>query len=200
MSRIMQFAVLVMALLSLSAVVSSTAGAVTWHNTGNTSFTATGGTATVQSANATIHCNDVRATGASLLVTLENDIATGTATFTSCSIPSLVSSGVHMACNYTLTGISATATVVTGTADFHCVATIPFFPSCTITGSAASTYTNPTASATGRLHRAHSSTVTVSGSGCLLSQGQATLSAQTLTITSATGGTGTLGPKFTRTA
>ena len=47
MSRISRLAVLVTALASLFAVLSSTAGAATFTNSGSTAFTATGGAGTL---------------------------------------------------------------------------------------------------------------------------------------------------------
>src|SRR4051812_45341566 len=63
MSKIARFAVLVAALMSLFAVMSSAAGAVTWENAGNTSFTATAGAHTLAGTGIVLACAGATATG-----------------------------------------------------------------------------------------------------------------------------------------
>jgi hypothetical protein len=199
MSKISRFVVLVTALTSLVAVMSSTAGAVTWHNTGNTAYTATGGAGTLSTGGGlvSLSCPHVRVTGTSPAVTTTNNLATLTTTFTNCSGPFGVAAHVH--CTIGLTGIAQDVARITGTGDVHCVATIGGIP-CTITGAVPGSYTNPASPTPGTLHIPHNGAgLTVSGSGCPLS-GAATLSAQTWRVTGGTGGTGALGPIFTRTA
>src|ERR1044071_3993997 len=64
MSKFARLVVLVTALSSLFAMLSSTAGAVTWHNTGGTSFHATGGPMTYSRASVSLTCSGSTATGA----------------------------------------------------------------------------------------------------------------------------------------
>jgi hypothetical protein len=199
MSRISQFSVLVTTLVSVVAVVSSTAAAATWHNTGNTAYTATGGASTLSSAGSSIRCTSVDVTGASFAPsTTAIDLATLTATFTSCAVDSVLPA--HMHCRVTFTGVLQDPSgTVTGTGDVHCAVTITGASPCTVTGSVGGSYTNPGAGATGRLHILHSAALTVSGNTCPL-PGSGTLTAQTWAVTNGTGGTGALGPIFTRTS
>src|ERR1700712_4869417 len=63
MSKIMRIAVLAMSLVSLFAVMSSAAGAVTWTNTGQTPFTATAGSGTLSSTGVILDCGGGDASG-----------------------------------------------------------------------------------------------------------------------------------------
>ena len=203
MSRITRIVVLVTALMSLFAVMSSAAGAVTWDNSGSMSFTATGGPGTLSVGAVTLPCGSSDATGTAVTSSTTTDVATGTATFTNCLLGG-ASATVH--CNYTLTALSqhhVTAPfVITGLADAHCVALVFGAPACTITGSTAATYTNPVGMTPGKLTLVHSSTLRVhnppGGGTCLLGNNvAATLTSQTFTVT---GGDGTgVGPFFTTT-
>jgi hypothetical protein len=200
MSRITRLVVLVTALMSLFAVASSTAGAVTWHNTGNTGFTATGGPGTLSVGSSNINCTSADATGSSPVSTTTNTLATGTVRFTGCTAFFFPA---HVNCNYTLTGqTQPTPTTVNGTADVHCNVQITAVGSCTITGTTQAVYTNPVdaGSPPGRLHLLHPGNLAVHNAGGCPATGAGTLTTQTLSITSVSGGTGTLGPRFTRTA
>ncbi len=120
MRRTTRLTVLVVGLLSLLGAVSATAGAVTWHNSGSTNFTATTGASTFSSTSAALNCTGGAMTGdaptgATVAVTY---IERGTSTFSGCSL-SGIATGVD--CAYTLTGTTQpSAGVTTGDIDTTC--------------------------------------------------------------------------------
>jgi hypothetical protein len=205
MSRIARFAVLVTALASLMGVVSATAGAVTWHNTGNTAFTATGGPGTLSVGANNLACTASSATGTAPggSVVGATYSVPGTITFSPCT---LAGQATYVHCGFTLTGSAFSAGITTGIADVNCVARLTASNTalCNITGTTPGSYTNPSGTAKGKVTLSTSgSGLTVSnssGSSCLLGTGIGHLSEQTITITNASGGTGTLGPVINRTA
>src|SRR5689334_10859893 len=106
MSRIMRVAVLVTALMSFFAVLSSTAGAVTWHNTGSTAYTATSGPMTLS-----VGANIFACTGSSDTGTAHSGSTVGahvnwmvTRRWNPCT---LVGQATSMHCVLEYTGISA---------------------------------------------------------------------------------------------
>ncbi len=144
MSRITRLAVLVVGLMSLFGIMSATAGAVTWHNTGSTNFTATTGPGTLSSTSAALNCTGGTGTGdaptgATVAATY---LVRGTVTFSGCSL-SGISTGVD--CAYTLTGTTQSAGVTTGDADVTCRVYQFNAQVCHIDGSVHGLYTNPTA-------------------------------------------------------
>ena len=192
MSRIARFVVLVTGLMAMFGVMSSTAGAVHWHNTGGTAFhaTGTGGTLSVGANN--LVCTGATASGTAPMTTATSAFTvSGTVTFSPCT---LVGQNTNVSCNYTLTGLTQAGSVVTGAADVTCVARLTATGTalCHIEGSTPGTYTNPTAatSTPGKvslLTSANPSTLTAthsSGTSCTLGTGPAHLSPQTLTLTS----------------
>jgi hypothetical protein len=209
MSKIARFAVLVASLMSLFAMMSATAGAVTWHNRGDTAFTATNpATGTLSVTGVNLVCHGATATGASPSAAFGGTLytgATGTVTFSPCFISGIPT---HVGCTYSLT-VSAAATGTTpptfdGNADVTCDVTQFNTKICHIEGQTAASYTNPEG-AFGKLVLSHSNTLTVTspaGASCPLgSPEQATLTTQTFTITNATGGpTPHTGPTIVRTA
>ncbi|WP_445148269.1 hypothetical protein [Baekduia sp. Peel2402] len=205
MSRIARFAVLVTALASLMGVVSATAGAVTWHNTGNTAFTAAGGGGTLSVGSNNLPCTGSEATGTA---TGGSVIGTtysmpGTITFAPCL---MAGQPTYVHCGFTLTGASFASGVTSGVADVKCIAylTANNLQLCNITGTTPASYTNPSGAAKGKFTLSTSGTgLTVShyfGTSCLMGTGTGHLSEQTITIQHATGGTGTGGPVLNRTA
>jgi hypothetical protein len=204
MSRITRFAVLVTALASLSGVVSATAGAVTWHNTGNSAFTATGGpgTLSVGANNLVCFASSARATAPSGSLLTSYSMG-GTITFSPCT---LAGQSTYVHCDFTFTASAFASGVTTGVADADCVAhlTANDFALCDIVGTTPAAYANPASPAKGKFTLSTSGTgLTVShsfGTSCLLGTGTGHLSEQTVTITNASGGAGTLGPVINRTA
>lgn len=206
MSRIARFAVLVAALMSLFAVMSSSAGAVTWHNTGDTAFTATSGAGTLSVTSASLACTGSDASGttaATPFVGATWAAATGTATFTNCAIAGIPTS---VDCGYTLTASSQSGGVSSGNVDANCGVYQFGAQICVIHGQTPGSYTNPSGTTAGKLTLNHSATLkTTNGSGgtCPLGANEpSTLTTFTYTITNATGGASTphLGPIVTRTA
>jgi hypothetical protein len=146
MSKIARFAVLVASLMSLFAVMSSTAGAVTWHNSGSTAFTATAGAGTLSSTGASLGCVSATGTGTAPTLTVGNVYSvSGTATFNTCTL-SGIATGVD--CGYTLTGSSQTSGVTSGSVDVTCGVYQFGTKLCHIAGSTAGTYTNSTSTLT----------------------------------------------------
>lgn len=196
MHRTARLAVLFAALLSLPALAASTAGAVTWHNSGSTTFTATSGPTTLSSTSATVGCTstDVTGTVPSLLVGLTL-VATGNAQFTGCSLGGLA---VTVHCSYTMTGTSWTAGKTTGNADATCFTSQFGALLCITEGPIAGSYVNPPSVGTATLNASSTLRSTNPGGGatCPLGNGDPlTLTANTaFTITSANS------PSITRTA
>lgn len=196
MSKIARFAVLVTALMSLFAVFSSAAGAVTWHNSGDTNFHATGGPGTLSIGANNLACGGSTAIGDAPVGSFANSYSVrGTVTFSPCT---LAGQATTVGCNYTLTALTQAGSVTTGVADVTCVARLTAGGTglCHISGSTGGTYTNPTATTTpGKLTLLASSSLVVSNSqvACPLGTGSGNLTEQTLTVTHR-------GPILTRTA
>ena len=199
MSRTTRVVVLVTALMSLFAVVSSGASAVTWDNSGSTAFTATGGPSTLSVGATLLPCADASATGTSPASSLTGDVASGTATFTGCT---LGGAPAHQSCTYTFTGSSQASGVTSGTIDMTCDYFVFGVPACHIAGTNPGSYTNPVGATKGKLTLAHSNgtlrAFNPPGGTCLLGNNVAlTRTTQTLGITTANGPG--LGPVITRT-
>ena len=200
MSKIMRVVVMVTALMSLFGVMSATAGAVTWHNTGNTAFTATGGAGTLSSTGVSLVCTSSDATGtAPASVVGATYTSTGTATFTGCRLAGLAAA---VSCNYSLTGTAFSAGVTSGTVDATCSVSQAGVAVCHIAGTTPGSYTNP--GTAGRLTLSASSslrTFNPASGTCPLGNGDtASLTQQVFTVTGGTGGAGTVGPVINRTA
>jgi hypothetical protein len=203
MSKLARFVVLVTALTSLFAVLSSTAGAVTWHNTGNTSFTATAGPGTLSATAASLSCTSADASGtAPASFVGATYVVTGTIGFTGCTISG---SATNVECSYKLTGISQpTPGITTGGADVTCGVYLIGQEICHISGSVHGHYVNPNPPTAGRLTVTAGLGLRLSNGptgSCPLGNGDAgSLTHLAFNVTSGTGGTGTLGPIITRTA
>ncbi len=140
MSRTMRFAVLVSSLLSLLATMTSTAGAVTWHNSGSTAFTATTGAGTLSSTSAALNCTSGTQTGTAPALTVGVTYAvSGTATFSGCSLGG-VATGID--CGFTFTGTSQSGSVTSGTADVTCRVYQFNSQLCHLEGTVSAVYTN----------------------------------------------------------
>jgi hypothetical protein len=188
MSRITRIAVFITALTSLLAVMSSTASAVTWTNTGATAVHATTGSqlALHISAN-TLACSGGTATGTAPAHSAASTYtATGTMTFTSCSI---AGQAMFISCGYTLTGTNYLNGITAGALDVTCdlrlhAGTQPKL--CHIAGPAPYSYTN----STGTLTLTQSSSLqflNASPTPCLFGTGIVTLTETTFTTTAANG-------------
>jgi hypothetical protein len=187
MSKFSRIVVLATALASLFAVMSSTAGAVTWTNTGGTTFHATGGPGTLSIGVNNLACGGSTATGVAPMSSATSTVATGTVVFSPCVLIPGQSMFVH--CTYTLTANAFSAGVTAGTADVTCdtrLAAAPANSLCHISGSTGGTYTNPAGGAAGKL-TLHASTSLVVSNGnvaCPLGTGNGSLTEQTITVTS----------------
>ncbi len=194
MSKIMRMCVLVASLMSLFGAMSSSAGAVTWTNTGDTAFTATSGAGSLKVTNTTLTCTGADATGTTAPAPFSGAIwsaASGTAIFTGCKLNN-INTGVH--CNYTLTAsawVVGPPAVTSGNVDATCNVYQGGANICKIEGTTPGHYINPNPG-TGSLILTHSSTLrTTNGpvGTCPLNPGEpATLTTQTFKITTATGG------------
>src|SRR3982751_1380735 len=106
MSRIARFAVLVAALMSLLGVMSSTVGAVTWSNDGDTAFTANGGAGTLTSTSQPWVCSGSDVRGVTTHgVGVNAPIFHATIGFTGCSLSGQTTG---FECGVTLTAASQT--------------------------------------------------------------------------------------------
>jgi hypothetical protein len=195
MSKIMRVAVLAMSLVSLFAVMSSTAGATTWTNTGQSPFTATAPAGTLSSTGSSLNCASATATGVTNTASgsFGVSIGHGTISFASCRLGGTVPT-VH--CTYTLTADSTVGGVTEGAVDVTCGVFIASRENCHIEGRVPATYHNGTAGPPvmpGQLTVRHSvaDLVVTNGSGggtCALgSNDRGTLTALTFTVTGGTG-------------
>jgi hypothetical protein len=204
MTRIARFVVLVAGLMSLFGTLSGSAGAVTWHNSGDTAFTATSGAVTLSSTGASLSCpsgGTMTASAASgPFVGVVWSAFTGTTTATGCT---LGVSNYSFGCAYTFTATFQALPATTGTADMTCSWYFGGSQICHIEGSVSATYTNPSGSVKGRLAWATGGNLILtngSAGTCPLGNGdRAHLSALTYLLTAGTGGGGN-GPIITRTA
>jgi hypothetical protein len=179
MSRFTRVVMVLTALASSLAAMSSTAEAVTWTNEGATSFHATGigGARHLPGGiNVNFHCTGETATGTAPMHTSTNTIMTGTLTLAPCSHQGL-SSSIH--CSYTMTGVNFTGSTLGGVTnalvDLTCderLTTAPGWALCHINGTVPAQYSNPTvAGGTGRLTFHHSTALTQSDLGMGICQG-----------------------------
>jgi hypothetical protein len=209
MNRTTRLIVLVTALMSVFAATSSTAGAVTWHNSGDTSFTATGGPTSISGNGKTLSCTSSDVTGTTGTSPFTGAVwtaaASGSAQFTGCSL-----AGATVAVTCTYTGNAATwavgpPTVTNGNVGVFCTSTIGGALLCITEGSTAGSYTNPAGTTNGHGTLPASSSVTVTngpGGSCALGNNSTvSITPMTLTLTAASGGSTTphRGPIFTRT-
>jgi hypothetical protein len=147
MSKFSRIVVLVTALASLFAVMSSTAGATTFTNTGGTSFHATGGAGTLTATRHPGVGSNFTCLASTWTGTLPAGVftsVTGTATYTPCSLGG--GNPAHVACTYTLTPTvwtNATQAITNGLAAVTCTMSIGGIPLCHIEGSTPGHYFNP---------------------------------------------------------
>jgi hypothetical protein len=157
--------VLLTALLSLSAVVAvaaSSAGAVTWHNSGDATFTATGGGGTLSATAVTLGCSGSDAKGTVPATPLVGSTLTiaGTVTFTGCTMSG---QGVSLDCGYAFTATTQPAAgTVSGSLDTTCGVYLATVKVCHIGGTMTATYTNPSGVTPGRFTVTTNSNLTVS--------------------------------------
>jgi hypothetical protein len=196
MSKILRVVVLTTALL---AALTSTAGAVTWDNSGDTAFTASGGPSTIDLGGVGFSCTGPTVTGTTTPSPFTGTVAaTGTVTYGHCT-----SAGIPTAfdCSYSQTLSSQAGGVSSGALDVTCGVYQFNTKLCHIAGSVTDTYTNPAGG--GGTFTLSSSPLTLSNgpSGTCPYTTSGTFTAQTWTVTAGTGGPAPHnGPVFTRTA
>lgn len=196
MSKLACFAVLVAALLSLLAVVSSTAGAVTWDNSGNTDFTATAGPWTLTSTGIPLACGgwDIAGKTTTPLAGVGVPLIDITAKSTDCT---LSGQPYFYDCGSTFTANAQIGAVTTGVLDITCSVYIAGVRICHVEGAVSSTYTNPSGAVAGLLATSTATNLrTTNGvANCPLGSGDVThVGALSFRVTSGAGGSGTLGP------
>jgi hypothetical protein len=193
MSRISRVVVLVAALMSVFAVVSSSAGAVsTWKSTNTTAFTADGTAGSLSGNGKTLSCTGSTATGAVSALDFTGAVWTnavhGNVTFSGCV---LAGTPYAVTCTYSLTATSISGTQVGGTVGLNspdgCTATVGGVSACRIEGAIPGTYDNPPDA---KLTIPAASLTVTNGTGttCPLisgTSGVGSLTAQTFTITGA---------------
>lgn len=186
MSRIMRLVVLVAGLTSLLGMSSSSAGAVTWDNSGALGFAATAGASTL-SATDDMAC--LKGTMSGAAPDNVTDIVysmSATAEFDGCMLAGIATS---YECGLTFTGITTNGTgdgsVIIGTVDTTCNAYWFGAKVCQVVGGVEATYTNATP---GRLALTTSTNLTVvrasAGNNCPLGNlDRGHLSPMTFTMT-----------------
>lgn len=205
MSRILRVVVMAMALLAALTATASTAGAVTWHNSGDTAFTATGGAGTFSSTSVNLSCSGEDTT-AVVTATPAAGASWTSMTFTTRKTGCLVSGNDWpWECKRTFTAITQSGNVTTGTLDTTCDIYLASVNICHVSGTVTATYTNPTQPSTfGRFQTSTGGTLRIFNgvSNCPLGNGDPLhMSPETITVQTATGGpTPHLGPIITRTA
>ena len=210
MSWTMRVVVLATALL---AVTATSASAVTWINSGDTAFTATGGGTPITVTGSNISCSASSSTGTVAASPFTGSVwpaATITTTYTGCFF-SVLYPGTIWECTRSFTAVTATAAVVDGVAHTTCDILVTTgtgtnrVPVCHVSGSVVATYANPVAPSTPGRFTLPSSTLQTSdgpaGTCPIGSPEPVTMGHQALSITAATGGpVPHLGPNLVRTA
>jgi hypothetical protein len=151
MSKISRIVVMVTALISVFAAMTSSAGAVsTWKSTNTTPFTADSGPVSISGNGTTLSCTSGTATGAATALDFTGAIWTnaihGNMTFSGCI---LGGTPWHWSCTYSLnaTGYSSLTHVVNATLNLNapndCTASVAGVTACTIEGTLPASYDNP---------------------------------------------------------
>lgn len=204
MTKTMRLAVLVAGLMSLLAVTASTAGAVTWHNSGDTAFTGTSGAVTLSATGASLACPSGGTTTGTIGTGpftgfVWTNAVSGTTSATGCT---LGVSNYSFGCAYTVSPTSQVLPVTTASATLTCSWYFASSEICHIAGTISASYANPSGSTKGRLtFLTGGNLILTNGSAgtCPLGNGdRADLTTITYAITAGTGGAGN-GPDITRT-
>jgi hypothetical protein len=194
MSRFTRIVMLVMAITSLFAVMSSSAGAVTWTNTGATAVHATGAGLRLHVGASAFSCTASTLTGTAPLHGATSYAVSGTILFTPCT---LLGQPALMACTSTLTAITHVGGVfgglTTSNLDLNCNFALEAAPTtflCHLTGATPGSYTNPAAAGgtgTLTLHTSVGALVMTNGSGgnCPFGTAASTLTHTTFITTAA---------------
>jgi hypothetical protein len=138
MTILQRLTVLAVGVLSLSGALASGAGAVTWHNSGGTTYSATAGPVTLSSTGLALGCTSSTATGTAPASLVGAVYASGgTAIFSGCS---LAGQSFGVDCAYTQTAAAQDGTGmgsrVTGSIDITCGIYLANTKLCHLEGSA----------------------------------------------------------------
>jgi hypothetical protein len=204
MSRLMQCVILIGAVMGSCAATAATAGAITWENSGDTHFTASGGSGTLTLTATPFQCPGSSITGKTTtpLTWISAPVLHATVTFSGCS---LSGQSVGYECAYTFTSVSQSGSVTSGAIDATCGMWLAGIKVCHVEGSTGASYANPVPPST------FARVQTVTGGALRITNGQsncmfgnnelAHLSVLTFTVSGGAGGsTPHLGPIITRTA
>jgi hypothetical protein len=195
MSRISRVVVFVTALMSVFAVLSSSASAIsTWKSTNTTAFTADGNPISISGNGKTISCTGASLTGAVSALDFTGAIWTnaihGNITYSGCV---LAGSPYALTCTYSFNANGITGTQVAGTLNLNspngCRAAVGGVFACVFEGGEPETYDNPPDAKM----TSPAGTLTVTNGGavpCPLivppsTHGVATVTATTFTVTGA---------------
>jgi hypothetical protein len=193
-----RLAALTVGLLSLLTIAAASAGAVTWHNSADTAFTATAGTSSLSVTGTVVGCTSSTVAGTAPAVTTTT-VLTVTATVPYVCIFAATSTPIE--CAFKFTGTLQHGSAVTGSTEVTCGMWQFGTKLCHIAGARPSTYFNPTGSTpatTGRLTLATSNLIISNGPVGICPFGNndvLTWTEQTYLVNSGTGG-----PVITRTA
>lgn len=197
MGRIVRLAALIATLAALPAAATTTAGAVTWHNTGTGSFHAIGGSSTLSVGTSTFTCSGVTAAGTSPVGSFPTTY-TMTATLRYSPCPN-AGANYNLHCDATFSAVAwaagppaITASSVALTCDITPLLSNTSL--CHISGATPAAYGNPFGSQPGRITFAASTTLTMSNGvmSCPFGTGTVSWPEHTLGLTTA-------GPVITRT-
>lgn len=189
MSKTTRLVILAMTLLSLFTAGATAAGAVTWDNSGATTFTATAGSTTFSATGISLSCPSSTMTGtapastATLLYTIS-----GSWSYNSCSFAGV---STAISCGYSFTGTaqdgSGAGATTTGTLDVACDMTQTGTPLCRFVGTWPGKYVNGGSTGVLSLNTGGSIRATNATSGtCWFGNGDLMhFSATTYTVTSA---------------
>jgi hypothetical protein len=183
MTRSTRLVVLAIGLVSLLGILSSSAGAVTWHNTGATAFTATAGPGTLTGTGAPLQCTGATTADTVPALTVGTVLTiSGTATFTGCTLGTTAT--VSCKKKWTFFNSGPLSVGVDVSCDIYQFGT----KICGVAGSVSGIYTNPTGATPGKLALNTGGSLTLSNgtSGtCPLGPGEAShLSALTFNVSS----------------
>jgi hypothetical protein len=204
MMKLMRAVVSVTALLSAFVAVPAVAGAVTWENSGDTAFTATGGAIAASGTTGfTLTCTSSDLTGVagtSPFVGLVWKATHDNVTYTGCTSGG---AAAVMSCTDTFTAVALSGGVVTGTLDSSCTFGTSVTLKCVFHGGRPASFTDPTPQDPAAYDLAHA-TLTATDLGndtCPAGNNKAvTFAAEKRPVTMATGGPSPhLGPFLNRT-
>lgn len=202
MRELMRLVALVMA---LSAVTSATAGAMTWHNSGDTAFTASAGNGLAFSGTSGVNVNCLNygiagTVAASPYVGFTWTALSGTLKPFGCTAPGMT---LDVDCGYAFTASSGSGSVISGTVDLTCGIYLFGAKICHLEGAVSALYYDPSGTSAAQLITSTGNLVATSATtACPLGAAdRITVGGWSFRVTSALGGPSPhLGPVITRTA